>query len=101
MSVRTVLWVSGPLTLLAVGMPQLVFWGLLLLLVPGLILWFAPTVFLYTATFAIVRRFVRIPRASPRNLIAALITLGLGVAATLPMALPGRLAFHLGTSGDV
>jgi hypothetical protein len=101
MSVRTVLWVSGLLTLIAVAVPQTVFFGLLLLIIPGLILWFAPTVFLYTATFAIVRRRLPVTRLRAHNLIAAVITLGLGVAVTLPMALPGRLAFHLATKGDV
>jgi hypothetical protein len=101
MSVRTVLWVSGPLTLIAVTIPQLVFFGFLLLIIPGLILLIAPTVFLYTATFAIVRRRLPVTRPRAQNLIAAVIALGLGVAVALPMALPARLAFHQATKGNV
>jgi hypothetical protein len=101
MSLRIVLWASGLLALIAVTMPQLIVFGLLLLIIPGLILWIAPTVFLYTATFAIVRRWLPVTRPRARNLIAAVITLGLGVAVTLPMALPARQAFHLATKGNV
>ena len=101
MSVRTVLWVSGLLTLIAVAIPQLVFFGFLLLIIPGLILLIAPTVFLYTATFAIVRRRLPVTRPRAKNLIAAVITLGLGVAVTLPMSLPVRQAFHQATKGNV
>jgi hypothetical protein len=101
MSVRTVLWVSGVLTLIAFGIPQLVGIGLFLLVIPGLILGLAPTVFIYTATFAIVRRFLPITHAVALNAIAAFIALGLGVLVTLPMALAGRLAFNLAATGDV
>jgi hypothetical protein len=111
MSIRIVLWVSGILTLIAVGIPESVGLGLFLLAVPGFILALAPTVFLYTATFAIVRRYapafaaVRrfLPITHPRalNLIAAVITLGLGVLAALPMALAGRWALSRAATGDV
>jgi hypothetical protein len=101
MSVRIVLWVSGFLTLIAVGIPQLVGIGFWLLVVPGIILALAPTVFLYTATFAIVRRWLPITHVVAHNLIAAFITLGLGVLVTLPMALAGWLAFNLAATGDV
>jgi hypothetical protein len=105
MSVRTLLWVSGFLTLIAVGIPESVSIAFFLLIVPGLILALAPTVFVYTATFAIVRRslrrYLRITRAFAHNLIAALITLGLSVLVTLPMGLAGRSAFHTAATGNV
>ena len=101
MAVRIVLWVSGFLTLIAVGMPSLVGIGFWLLVVPGFILALAPTVFIYTATFAIVRRWLPITHVVALNLIAAFITLGLGVLVTLPMALAGWLAFNLAATGDV
>jgi hypothetical protein len=100
-SVRTVLWVSGFLTLIAVGIPPSVTIGFFLLIVPGLILALAPTVFVHTATFAIVRRSLRITRAFAHNLIAAFITLGLSVLVTLPMGLAGRSAFHTAATGNV
>ena len=101
MAVRIVLWVSGFLTLIAVGIPESVMIGLWLLVVPGFILALAPTVFLYTATFAIVRRFLPITHTVAINLIAAFMTLGLGVLVTLPMTLAGRWAFHRAATGDV
>ena len=79
MSVRIVLWVSGILALIVVAIPQSVAFGLFFLFVPGLILAVAPLVFLYTATFAIVRHLLPITQASTKNLIAVFITLGLGV----------------------
>src|SRR6266705_3287414 len=55
MSVRKLLWVSGVLTAIDVAFPQLVGFGMFLLILPGVILALAPTVFIYTGTFAIVR----------------------------------------------
>ena len=101
MSVRIALWVSGFLTLIAVGIPQSVTLGLWLLVVPGVILALAPTVFLYTATFAIVRRLLPITHSVAPNLVAAFITLGLGVLVALPMTLAGRWAFNRAATGDV
>ena len=86
MSIGKVLWVSGVLTAIVVAIPQLVAIGFFLLIVPGIILALAPTVFIYTATFAIVRRYLPITHAVALNLVGAFITLGLGVLVTLPMA---------------
>src|SRR3954470_300603 len=101
MSVKTILWVSGVLTAIDVAFPQLVGFGMFLLILPGVILALAPTVFIYTATFAIVRRYLPITRALALNLIAAFITLGLGVLATLPFAVAGWVAFNQAAIGDV
>jgi hypothetical protein len=101
MSVRTVLWVSGVLTAIDVAIPQLVGFGVFLLILPGVILALAPTVFIYTATFAIVRRYLPITHAVALNVIAAFLTLGLGVLVTLPMAMAGWLAFNQAATGDV
>jgi hypothetical protein len=99
--VTIVLVASGFLTLIAVGIPESVTLGLYLLVVPGLVLALAPTVFIYTATFVIVRRFLPITHAFALNLISAFMTLGLGVLVTLPMALAGRWAFNRAATGDV
>ena len=101
MSVRTVLWASGLLTLIAVGIPQSVTLGLYLLVVPGFILALAPTVFLYTATFVIVRRLLPITHAVALNIVAAFIAVGLGVLVALPVSVAGRWAFHRAATGDV
>lgn len=101
MSVRKILWASGILTLIAVAIPQSVALGFYLLIVPGLSLALAPTVFIYTATFAVVRRYLPITHAVTLNLVAAFIALGLGVLVALPMALAGRWAFNRAATGDV
>ena len=101
MSVRTVLWVSGVLTAIDVAIPQLVGIGVFLLILPGLILALAPTVFIYTATFALARRFLPINHAVALNLVAAFMTLGLGILVMLPMAAAGWFAFNLAATGDV
>jgi hypothetical protein len=101
MSVEKVLCVSGILTAIVVAIPQLVGIGVFFLILPGLILALAPTVFIYTATFAIVRGFLPITHAVALNLIAAFTTLGLGVLVTLPMAAAAWLAFNRAATGDV
>ena len=101
MSVKTILWVNGVLTAIDVAFPQLVGFGMFLLILPGVILALAPTVFIYTATFAIARRYLPITRAVALNLTAVFITLGLGVLATLPFAVAGWLAFNQAAIGDV
>jgi len=75
--------------------------GYIFLILPGLVLTFAPTVFLYTATFALVRRLLPIPRGSVLNVSAACSSLGLAILVTLPMAATDWLAFRMTASGDV
>ena len=91
----------GLLTLIVVAIPQLVGIGFWFLIIPGFILALAPTVFIYTATFAIVRRFLPTTHGVALNVIAAVITLGLGVLVTLPMAAAGWFAFDMAATGDV
>ena len=101
MSIQRVLLVSGVLAVIAIMFPQLTGIGLFLLAVPGLVLMLAPTVFIYTATFAIVRRYLPIAHARALNLVAAFITLGLGVVVPLPLWLIQRQVFHRAATGDV
>jgi len=101
LSVQKLLWASGILALIAIAFPPAVWFGFLLVILPGLALLVAPTVFLYTATFAIVRRYLRIGDARARNVVAAFITVALGVLAPLPMWLAGSRTFHEAATGDV
>ena len=106
---RTILWivlcVSGPLTLFVLANPRSVGIGYIFLIIPGLIMEAAPTVFVYTATFAIVRRYVPtvlpIIHAGAVNVVAAGITLGLGVLVVLPSAAASWVAFYWEAKGDV
>ncbi len=101
MSVERLLKISGVLALIAVVFPPLVGYGMFLLVVPGLALLLAPTVFIYTATFAIVRRCLPISHARALNLAAAFITLGVGVLVPLPIWLVEWRVFHRAATGDV
>lgn len=103
--VRIVFCVSGVLTLFVLAIPRSVGIGYIFLIIPGLIMEAAPTVFVYTAAFAIVRRYVPrlLPRtpARARGVVAAGITLGLGVLVVLPSVAASWAAFHWAARGDV
>jgi hypothetical protein len=101
MSVRIVLLISGALSLLAMGYSEAVALGLFMLIIPGLLLAMAPTVFLYTLTFAGVRLLLVWRGASAATACAVLISVGLGVVAALLMASAGRRAFDAALTGDV
>jgi len=89
---RLWLMVWGVLALIALAAPGLVAVAMFLI-VPGLILVAAPTVFLYSAFFAAFQYFFsRRPRLM-RDIAAALSSLMLGLLAALPGAAPGRIAF--------
>jgi hypothetical protein len=79
--------------------------GLYLGILPGLILAVAPTIFLYTGGFALVRGVLRDRlRISSRiltNSAAAGLTLAAGFALATPAALAGRRAFEAATKADV
>jgi len=89
------LWLIGwgALALLAVAAPGLVVIGMFLLL-PGLILLAAPTVFSYSAVFALLRRYLPVRPGLMRNAAAAALALLLGWLAALPWAMTGRRAFE-------
>lgn len=89
------LWLIGwgALALLAVAAPGLVVLGMFLLL-PGLILLAAPTVFAYSAVFALLRRYLPVTPGLVRNAAAAAIALLLGWLAALPWAIKERKAFE-------
>ena len=57
--IKKALWVSGILAAIAVLIPGSVVLGLYLGILPGLILAVAPTIFLYTAAFALLRNVLR------------------------------------------
>lgn len=103
--VKKTLWVSGILAAIAVLIPGSVVLGLYLAIVPGLILMAAPTVFLYTAAFAFLRKLLR--RGLPTrgriaiNTAAAGLTVTAGFALAAPAALDGQRAVAAATKNDV
>jgi hypothetical protein len=103
--IKKTLWVSGILAAGAVLIPGSVILGLYLLIVPGLILAVAPTIFLYTAAFALLRNVLR--RRLPTrgriviNAAAAALTVTAGFALAAPAALDGKRAVAAATRSDV
>src|SRR3569832_808236 len=63
------------------------------LIVPGLILIAAPTVFLYSALFALFQRVMRIPPGLRLNVIAAALSVFSGWAVAQPWAVVVHYAF--------
>ena len=103
--IKKTLWVSGILAAVAVLIPGSVVLGLYLGIVPGLILVVAPTIFLYTAAFALLRNVLR--RRLPNrgriaiNAAAAALTVTAGFALAAPAALDGQRAVAAATKNDV
>src|SRR4029450_13648987 len=102
--IKKTLWVSGCLAAIAVLIPGSVVLGLFLGVLPGLILAVAPTIFPYTATFALLRNVLR--RRLPTrgriaiNAAAAALTVTAGFALA-PAALDGQRAVAAATKNDV
>ena len=103
--IKITLWVSGILAAIAVLSPGSVVLGLYLGILPGLILAVAPTIFLYTAAFALLRTVLR--RGLPPlgrvaiNTAAAALTVTAGFALAAPVAREGQRAFAAATKNDV
>ena len=102
---KKILWISGILAAIAVFVRGSVILGLFLGVLPGLILAAAPTAFLYTAGFALLRRVLRdrlpIRSAMAVNVVAAALTIALGFAVTAPSAFQGRRAVAAAVEDEV
>ena len=103
--IKKTLWVSGILAAIAVFIPGSVVLGLFLFIVPGLILAAAPTIFLYTSAFALLRNVLcrRLParRRIAIDAAAAGLTVTAGFALAAPAALDGQRAVAAATKNDV
>ncbi len=92
MTLKLALWISGILGGIALAAPGLVAAGLFLI-VPGVILMLAPTVFVYLATFAVIRLLLPMSPGLGANITAAALTAILGWAVVQPAAFMGKAAF--------
>lgn len=92
MTMQLWLTVWGILALVALMLPGVVAVGTFFLL-PGLILVAAPTIFLYSGVFALLRRFLPFPPGLVLNVTAVLFALLLGWLIAQPGAIAGRRAF--------
>ncbi len=93
--------ITGVLAGLAITAPQLVVFGYFLLIVPGLVLTVAPTVFIYLAVTAVVRRPLPIYSPMTATAVAFGVTLLLGWAVMQPFRLAAMAAFHADELPDV
>lgn len=93
--------ISGVLAGLAITAPQLVVLGYFLLIVPGLILTIAPTVFIYLSVTSVVRRLLPISSPMPATAAAFGVTLLLGWAVMQPFRLAAIAAYRADELPDV
>lgn len=82
---RTALIVSGVLAFIALAAPGLVVLGFFLLIIPGLILSLAPTVFVYLLLIAIIRWILPIPPGIGGWIASIALAAAIGWLATMPM----------------
>ncbi|MBS1830410.1 MAG: hypothetical protein JST93_34225 [Acidobacteria bacterium] len=99
---KTKYWLMGwgLLALIALAAPGAVAFGLMLI-VPGLILLAAPTVFLYSVLFLFVRHFLALRPEAVRSAAAAAAALMLGWLMAQPWAMAGRRSFARANLADV
>ena len=91
---KYVLIITGAVAALAIMAPELVVFGYLLLIVPGLILTIAPTVFVYLAVTAVVRRLLPIDSPLTATAIAFGVALLLGWAVMQPFRTAALAAYR-------
>jgi hypothetical protein len=101
MTLKIWLIVTGILSAITLAMPSIVVIGMFLMLVPGLIMMAAPTIFMYLATFAVVRMILPMPPGIAPNAVAAISTLFLGWAVVQPSVWIGKRAFDRVNLPDV
>ncbi len=93
--------ITGILAGLAITIPDLVVLGYFLLIVPGLVLTFTPTAFVYLAVTAIVRRLLPISAPVSATAVAVGVSLSLGWAVLQPSRLRAITAYRADELPDV
>ena len=93
--------ITGLLAGLAVAAPKLVVLGYFLLIVPGLILTIAPTVFVYLAATAVIRKLLPIESPTVSTLVAFGVALVMGWAVMQPFRLHAIAAYKASELPDV
>jgi hypothetical protein len=91
-SLKAWLFGWGVLALIAIGVPHAVSVGMYLIF-PGTIQVAAPTIFMYSAAFAVIRHLLPARATLLRDVAAAVLTVAFGCLIALPGAVAGRVAF--------
>jgi hypothetical protein len=82
---KTALIVSGILAAIALSAPSIVTLGLFLLIIPGLVLALAPTVFVYLLLIAVIRWLLPLPPGPLGWVASVVMAIGIGWAVMQPM----------------
>lgn len=98
---KITLVITGLLAGIAIALPELVLLGYFLLIVPGLVLTFAPTAFAYVAMTAIVRRLLPISSTVVGTLVAFGVALLLGWVVMQPFRVAMIDTYRLDELPDV
>lgn len=93
--------ITGILAGIAITLPDLVLLGFFLLVVPGLVLSCAPTVFVYLAATAVIRRLVPITASLSATVVAFGVAILLGWAVMQPFRSVAVSAYRLEELPDV
>ncbi len=93
--------ITGILAGLAIVAPQLVVLGYFLLIIPGLILTAAPTVFVYLAGTAVIRKLLPISSVKTATSVAFCVTLLLGWLAMQPLRHSALRTYQASLQPDV
>ncbi|MCC9602599.1 hypothetical protein LOC67_18780 [Stieleria sp. JC731] len=93
--------ITGVLAGLVLAAPGLVVIGYLFLIIPGLVLTYVPTVFVYLLTTAIIRRLLPVETSARSTLIAIGIAILLGWAAMQPSRYVAKQEYERQCSPDV
>lgn len=93
--------ITGVLAGLAVAAPQLVVLGYFLLIIPGLILTAAPTIFVYLAVTAVIRKLLPISSISAATAVAFCTTLLLGWVIMQPFRVHAIATYRASLQPDV
>lgn len=92
--------ISGILAVIALVLPELIFWGLLFGILPGFLLIVAPTVFGYSATAWLIERALPYD-GWPATITAWGISLGLGFAINQPRRYRAIRRFRAACQADI
>jgi len=95
------LWITGIPACLAILCPKLVVVGYFFLIIPGVILTIAPTIFIYLVGIACVRRLISVSSSVHATMLSIAITLGISWAVMQPFRAVSLQAYSEACEPDI
>jgi hypothetical protein len=82
------IFISGVLSFVAIMMPELAVMGLFLFLLPGIVLWFSPTVFIYACLSNVLKKLFSARRLPYPSILSIVVALSIGCAISAYLNIP-------------